>query len=112
MGIFEQGFDNSSFEVWWNTKPDNNVQRVTVGKRGWGIKGQPVEGGPGAGMPKTRCLCEPSIVTKHQHDNMINQNQAAYRHWPKQSHTTATCLEGLCCKACRWLTAKLEVKQI
>ena len=53
MGIFEQGFDNSSFEVWWNTKPDNNVQRVTVGKRGWGIKGQPVEGGPRAGIPET-----------------------------------------------------------
>ena len=63
------------------------------------IKGQPIEGGSRAGMPK----CKPSIVTKHLYDK------------PKSSclltlaHTTATCLEGLCCKAYRWPTAKLGI---
>ena len=33
---------------------------------------------------RSAMICEPSVVTKHSHNDMINQNQAVYRHWPKQ----------------------------
>ena len=45
-----------------------------------------------------------AIVTKHSDDG-----SNPIRHWQRQYHTTAVCLEVLCCKACSWPAAKLGI---
>ena len=92
LGKCEQKSEGKQF---WQT------YRMGIARRRvWGIKGQPIEGGPRAGMPVTRW----SANVLSWQGIILNPNQAAYTKTerPKQQRPTATYLKGSCRKASRY----------